>query len=64
MNEQNLHSRVEGGCSRGSLSNGDIIAIIGIFASIVAAIFGVWLLEKLRKSFRGSAAVRTNFLFI
>ncbi|RPB11643.1 hypothetical protein P167DRAFT_606313 [Morchella conica CCBAS932] len=53
MNEYSLHPRAEGSKS---LDNGDIIAIVGIFASVIATVFGVWLLDKLRKRFRGSAA--------
>lgn len=62
MSEYSLHPRAEGSKS---LDNGDIIAIVGIFASVIATVFGVWLLDKLRKRFRGSAAADVrplNFL--
>jgi hypothetical protein len=64
MKNYSLHPRAEGiGGTRGRLDNGDIIAIIGIFASVIATIFGAWLLDKLRKRFRGPGAVSVNFLF-
>lgn len=53
-----------GGGKGGGLNNGDIIAIVGIFATIIVAIFSKWLLDLLRKTFGGVATVRTNFLFI
>lgn len=58
MNEYSLRiSRDEGNGSRSGLDNGDIIAIVGIFTSIIATIFGVWLLDKIRKRFRRPTAV-------
>ncbi|KAH0604284.1 uncharacterized protein H6S33_006661 [Morchella sextelata] len=54
--EYSLRSRDEGSGSRGGLDNGDIIAIVEIFASVIATVFGVWLLDKLRKRCGRSAA--------
>ncbi|KAI5837266.1 hypothetical protein DFP73DRAFT_589142 [Morchella snyderi] len=54
--EYSLRSREESSGSSGGLDNGDIITIVGIFTSVITTVFGVWLLDKLRKRFRGSAA--------
>lgn len=54
MNKYSLRPRVEGSGTKGSLDNGDIIAIVGIFASIIATLFSVWLLDMLHKRYGGS----------
>ncbi|KAH8146513.1 uncharacterized protein LAJ45_09459 [Morchella importuna] len=54
MNKYSLRPRVEGSGTKGSLDNGDIIAIVGIFASIIATLFSVWLLYMLHKRYGGS----------
>ncbi|KAH0604283.1 uncharacterized protein H6S33_006660 [Morchella sextelata] len=53
INEYSRHPRAEGSKN---LDNSDIIAIVGIFASVIATVFGVWFLDNLRRRFRRSAA--------
>ncbi|KAH0604290.1 uncharacterized protein H6S33_006667 [Morchella sextelata] len=57
MNEYSLHPRAAGSGTRGGLDNSDIIAIVGIFASVITTIFGVWLVDKLRKGFSRPGAI-------
>lgn len=58
-----LRPRIEGSGTKGSLDNGDVIAIVGIFASIIATLFSVWLVDMLRKRHRAVSTLRlTTFM--